>query len=415
MAWNQQGPENKDPWGQGNGQKGPPDLDQVIRDLQKKLSGIFGKSSSRGGGGGGSGGGKGKGLSLGRTGGSLLAIVVVGLWIASGFYVVDQSEQGVELRFGEYQEVKPAGLRWHMPYPIESVEIVNVQKVRTVEVGYRTREGATTRDGATQLVLVPREALMLTADENIIDIQFAVQYNIRDPRDLLFKVSEPADQVVRQATESAVREIVGRSSMDFVITGGRAEIAFETRELLQNILDRYQTGITVRAVEMQNAQPPAEVKDAFDDAVRAREDEERLKNEAEAYANDIIPKARGAAARIVQESEGYKESVIATSQGEASRFLQVLEEYNLAPGVTRDRLYLEAMEEVLSRSTKLVIDQGSNSNNVMYLPLDQLIRRQQEIAGTYVGDTGTSGVVTQGSGASGLSQGSRNLDRTGRD
>ena len=415
MAWNQQGPENKDPWGQGDGQKGPPDLDQVIRDLQKKLSGIFGKSSSRGGGGGGSGGGKGKGLSLGRTGGSLLAIVVVGLWIASGFYVVDQSEQGVELRFGEYQEVKPAGLRWHMPPPIESVEIVNVQKVRTVEVGYRTREGATARDTATQLVLVPREALMLTADENIIDIQFAVQYNIRDPRDLLFKVSEPADQVVRQATESAVREIVGRSSMDFVITGGRAEIAFETRELLQNILDRYQTGITVRAVEMQNAQPPAEVKDAFDDAVRAREDEERLKNEAEAYANDIIPKARGAAARIVQESEGYKESVIATSQGEASRFLQVLEEYNLAPGVTRDRLYLEAMEEVLSRSTKLMIDQGSNSNNVMYLPLDQLIRRQQEIAGTYVGDTGTSGVVTQGSGASGLSQGSRNLDRTGRD
>ena len=415
MAWNQEGPENKDPWGQGNGQSGPPDLDQVIRDLQKKLSGIFGKSSSRGGGGGSSGGGKGKGLSLGRTGGSLLAIVVVGLWIASGFYVVDQSEQGVELRFGKFQEVKPAGLRWHMPYPIELVEIVNVQQVRTVEVGYRTREGGTTRDGATQLVLVPREALMLTADENIIDIQFAVQYNIRDPRDLLFKVSEPADQVVRQATESAVREIVGRSSMDFVITGGRAEIAFETRELLQDILDRYQTGITVRAVEMQNAQPPAEVKDAFDDAVRAREDEERLKNEAEAYANDIIPKARGAAARIVQESEGYKESVIATSQGEASRFLQVLEEYNLAPGVTRDRLYLEAMEEVLSRSTKLMIDQGSNSNNVMYLPLDQLIRRQQEIAGTYVGDTGTSGVVTQGSGASGLSQGSRDLNRTGRD
>ena len=415
MAWNQQGPENKDPWGQGNGQSGPPDLDQVIRDLQKKLSGIFGKSSSRGGGGGGSGGGKGKGLTLGRTGGILLTIVVVGLWIASGFYVVDQGEQGVQLRFGKYQEVKPAGLRWHMPYPIESVEIVNVQKVRTVEVGYRTRTGTNQREGATQLILVPREALMLTADENIIDIQFAVQYNIRDPRDLLFKVSEPADQVVRQATESAVREIVGRSSMDFVITGGRAEIAFETRELLQDILDRYQTGITVRAVEMQNAQPPAEVKDAFDDAVRAREDEERLKNEAEAYANDVIPKARGAAARIVQEAEGYKESVIATSQGEASRFLQVLEEYNRAPGVTRDRLYLEAMEEVLSRSTKLVIDQGSNSNSVMYLPLDQLIRRQEEISGTYVGDTGTSGVVTQGSGASGFSQGSRNLDRTGRD
>ena len=419
MAWNQQGPENKDPWGQGNGQSGPPDLDQVIRDLQKKLSGIFGKRSSRGGGGGGSGGGsgggKGKGLTLGRTGLSLLAIVVVALWMASGFYVVDQGEQGVQLRFGKFQEVKPAGLRWHMPFPIESVEIVNVQKVRTVEVGYRTRTSTNQRETATQLILVPREALMLTADENIIDIQFAVQYNIRDPRDLLFKVSEPADQVVRQATESAVREIVGRSSMDFVITGGRAEIAHETRELLQTILDRYQTGITVRAVEMQNAQPPAEVKDAFDDAVRAREDEERLKNEAEAYANDVIPKSRGAAARIVQEAEGYKESVIATSQGEASRFLQVLEEYKRAPGVTRDRLYLEAMEEVLSRSTKLVIDQGSNSNSVMYLPLDQLIRRQEEFAGTYVGGTGTSGVVTQGSGRAGLSQGSRNLDRTGRD
>jgi membrane protease subunit HflK len=330
------------------------------------------------------------------------------IWVSSGFYVVDQSEQAVELQFGKYQEVKSAGLRWHIPYPVESVEIVNVQKVRTVEVGYRTRENV------SQLTLVPREALMLTADENIIDIQFAVQYNIRDPRELLFNVSEVADQVVRQATESAVREIVGRNSMDFAITGGRSEIAQETRGLLQAILDRYQSGITVRAVEMQNAQPPAEVKDAFDDAVRAREDEERLKNEAEAYANDIIPKSRGAAARIVQEAEGYKESVISTSQGEASRFLQVLAEYNQAPGVTRDRLYLEAMEDVYSRSSKLVIDQDSQGSNVMYLPLDQLIRRQQEYSDTYSNDAG-SGVVTQGSSSSGSSQNSRELDRTGRD
>ena len=407
MAWNQQGPGNQDPWGQGNGQQGPPDLDEVIRDLQKKLGGLFGKGSNRGSGGGGRK-GKGRVPSIGRTGGILLVVIALIIWVSSGFYIVDQSEQAVELRFGKYQEVKSAGLRWHIPVPVESVEIVNIQKVRTVEVGYRTRENV------SQLTLVPREALMLTADENIIDIQFAVQYNIRDPRELLFNVSEVADQVVRQATESAVREIVGRNSMDFAITGGRSEIAQETRGLLQTILDRYQSGITVRAVEMQNAQPPAEVKDAFDDAVRAREDEERLKNEAEAYANDIIPKSRGAAARIVQEAEGYKESVISTSQGEASRFLQVLAEYNQAPNVTRDRLYLEAMEDVYSRSSKLLIDQDSEGSNVMYLPLDQLIRRQQEYSDTYSNDTGT-GVVTQGSSSSGSSQNSRELDRTGRD
>ncbi len=409
MAWNQQGSDNKDPWGQGNGQQGPPDLDEVIRDLQKKLGGIFGKRQSGGSGGSGGGAtqGTGRGPRLGRTGVIVLVVVVAILCVGSGFYVVDQSEQGVELRFGKYQEVKSAGLRWHMPYPIEAVEIVNVQKVRTVEVGYRTR------DGSSALTLVPREALMLTADENIIDIQFAVQYNIRDPRELLFNVSEQPDQVVRQATESAVREIVGRNSMDFAITGGRADIARETRDLLQTILDRYVTGITVRAVEMQNAQPPAEVKDAFDDAVRAREDEERLKNEAEAYANDVIPKARGASARIVQEAEAYKEAVIATSEGEASRFLQVLEEYNRAPGVTRDRLYLEAMEDVLSRSTKLVIDQGSDSNSVMYLPLDQLIRRQQELAGEYDNSDNSSGIVTQGSSSG--SQAAREFNRAGRD
>jgi len=409
MAWNQQGPGNQDPWGQGNGQQGPPDLDEVIRDLQKRFGGIFGKrGSGQSGSSGGGPKGKGRVPRIGRTGGLLLLIIVAIIWIASGFYVVDQSEQAVELRFGKYQEVKSAGLRWHIPYPIESAELVNVEKVRTVEVGYRTR------DNASQLTLVPREALMLTADENIIDIQFAVQYNIRDPRELLFNVSESADQVVRQATESAVREIVGRNSMDFAITGGRTEIAQETRGLLQEILDRYQSGITIRAVEMQNAQPPAEVKDAFDDAVRAREDEERLKNEAEAYANDIIPKSRGAAARLVQEAEAYKEGVIATSQGEASRFLQVLEEYNRAPEVTRDRLYLEAMEDVLSRSTKLVIDQNSEgNNNVMYLPLDQLIKQRQSMSDDF-GTDNQSGIVTQGSGSSGAT-GSREFDRGGRD
>lgn len=313
-----------------------------------------------------------------------VAIVLVGLWLASGFYVVEQGQQAVELRFGAYKTIKDAGLRWHMPYPVETVEIVNVQQIRTVEVGYRTNSRS------NQIAGVPREALMLTADENIIDIHFAVQYDIKDPRELLFNVAEAQDLVVRGATESAVREIVGRNSMDFAITGGRAEIAQETKTLLQQILDRYDTGFNIKAVEMQNAQPPAEVKAAFDDAVKAREDEERLKNEAQAYQNDIIPRARGAAARLEQEAAAYKATVVAAARGQASRFIQVLDEYAKAPGITRDRLYIDALEEVYGNSTKLVIDQSSGSNNVMYLPLDQLIRQRSSSVPTTQFD-GTSG------------------------
>jgi len=374
MPWNQPGSDNRDPWGQGNGQNGPPDLDEVLRDLQKKLGGLFG-----GGGSGRKGGGKLPSFSSKVIG--PIGIILVGLWMATGFYVVEQGQQAVELRFGAYKIVKDAGLRWHMPYPVETVEIVNVQQIRTVEVGYRTN----TR--SSQIAGVPREALMLTADENIIDIHFAVQYDIKDPRELLFNVAEPQDLVVRGATESAVREIVGRNTMDLVITGGRAEIAQETKTLLQQILDRYDTGINIKAVEMQNAQPPAEVKAAFDDAVKAREDEERLKNEAQAYQNDVIPRARGAAARLEQEAVAYQASVIAAARGEASRFIQVLDEYAKAPEVTRDRLYIDALEEVYGNSTKLVIDQNSGSNNVMYLPLDQLIRQRSGASAT--GATGS--------------------------
>jgi membrane protease subunit HflK len=363
MPWNQPGSNDRDPWGQGNGQNGPPDLDEVIRDFQKKFGGLFG-----GGGSGRKGGGKLPSFSSRAIG--PIAVVLAGLWLATGFYVVEQGQQAVEMRFGAYKTIKEAGLRWHLPYPVESVEIVNVQQIRTVEVGYRTN----TR--SNQLAGVPREALMLTADENIIDIHFAVQYDIKDPRELLFNVAESQELVVRGATESAVREIVGRNSMDFAITGGRAEIAQETKVLLQQILDRYDTGINIKAVEMQNAQPPAEVKAAFDDAVKAREDEERLKNEAQAYQNDIIPRARGAAARLEQEAAAYQATVVAAARGQASRFIQVLDEYVKAPGITRDRLYIDALEEVYGNSTKLVIDQSSGSNNVMYLPLDQLIRQR---------------------------------------
>jgi len=371
MAWNEPGSDNRDPWGQGNGQNGPPDLDDLIKDLKKKFSGFLGGGGRKSAGGGGGGGMP----SLGGKSWVLIVLVLGLLWAASGFYVVEQGEQGVELQFGQYKQVTEAGLRWHVPYPVETVEIVNVQQIRTVEVGYRSN----TR--SNQFATVPQEALMLTKDENIIDIQFAVQYDIKDPRFLLFNVSENLDQVVRQATESSVREVVGRNTMDFAITGGRAEIAQETRLLLQNILDRYQTGINVKAVEMQNAQPPSEVKGAFDDAVKAREDEVKFRNEAEAYANDIIPRARGSASRVLQEAQAYQASVVAKAQGEASRFTQVLSEYHKAPGVTRDRLYIDAMEQVLSRSTKIMIDQSAGGNNVMYLPLDQLIRQRNDSAG----------------------------------
>ena len=313
--------------------------------------------------------------------GVIITLVVLG-WLATGFYVVEQGEQAVELRFGEFKEIKEAGLRWHMPLPIESKELVNVQKIRTVEVGYRTA----TRSG--QLAKVPSEALMLTTDENIIDIQFAVQFDVRDPKELLFNVSEPDEQVVRQATESAVREVIGLSTMDRAITGGRSEIAQSTRTLLQEILDRYQSGLNIRNVEMQNAQPPEEVKPAFDDAVKAREDQVRIKNEAEAYSNDILPRAKGQAARLLQEAEAYEASKVALAEGEASRFTQVLEEYLKAPVITRDRLYIEAMESVLGNSTKLVIDQKSGGNNVMYLPLDQLIKGQQSRATAATGGDG---------------------------
>lgn len=366
MPWDQPGSGGeKDPWGQKNKQQGPPDLEKIIKDIKDKLG------LSRGGR------GRGDGDSDGAGGGKsgygmfvIIAIVAVGFWLASGFYTITQGEQGIELRLGKYKRTTEAGLHWHIPAPVDSVDIINVQAVNTVEVGYRSR-------GGSAATTVPREALMLTKDENIIDIQFAVLYDIKSPTDLMFNVADPIDAVVRQATESAVRETIGQNTMDFAITEGRAVIATETQTLLQQILDRYKTGINVRSVEMQDAQPPAEVKDAFDDAVRAREDEQRLKNLAEAYSNDVIPRARGAAARVTQEAEGYKASVIAIAEGEASRFDQIRTEYEKAPEVTRDRLYIDAMQNVLGSTSKMVIDQTQGGNSVMYLPLDKMIENSR--------------------------------------
>ena len=348
MAWNEPGkPGDKDPWGQRRKpDAGGPDLDRIVRNIQQKLASLFG--------------GRASGFGFG-----LIVAVAIFIWLVSGFYVVNQGERGVVLRFGKTAEITNAGLRWHLPYPMEKVEKVNVEKVSTVEIGYRSNP----RSGGKSNV--PKEALMLTEDENIIDIEFAVQYKIKDAADYLFDVRDPETTIV-QATESAVREVVGKSTLDFALTEGRDQVARSSRELLQQILDKYKTGVQIVTVETQKAQPPDEVKPAFDDAVKAREDEQRLKNEAEAYANDVIPRARGGAARVMQEAEGYKASVIARAEGDTRRFSQIAGEYAKAPAVTRERLYIETMEQVLSNTTKIFIDQKAG-NNLIYLPLDKLV------------------------------------------
>jgi membrane protease subunit HflK len=256
-------------------------------------------------------------------------------------------------------------LRWRLPYPIERVERVNVEKVSTVEIGYRNNPRSSGK------AKEPKEALMLTEDENIVDVEFAVQYQIKDAAHYLFNLRDP-EITIRQATESAVREVVGRSTMDFVLTEGRGVVDQSALELLQKILDRYESGIQILRIEMQRSQPPEEVKAAFDDAVKAREDEQRSKNEAEAYVNDIIPRARGNAARQLQEAEAYKARTVARAEGEARRFTLIANEYVKAPAVTRERLYIETMEEVFKNTTKVMIDQ-KGGNNLIYLPLDKLV------------------------------------------
>ena len=266
------------------------------------------------------------------------------------------------LTFGKFSEVTNSGLRWRMPYPIQSNEIVDLTGRRTVEVGYRN----------TVKTKVLRESLMLTDDENIIDIQFAVQYILKDPMDYLFNNRRPEDTVL-QAAETAIREIVGKSKMDFVLYEGREQIAVQAQKLMQDILDRYKTGITISNVTVQNAQPPEQVQAAFDDAVRAKQDLERQKNEGQAYYNDVVPKARGTASRLFEEANGYRSRVIANAEGEASRFRQVLVEYNKAPQVTRERLYIDTMQQVLSSAAKILIDAKAGSN-LLYLPLDKIIQ-----------------------------------------
>lgn len=351
MAWNEPGGSgNKDPWGNkgGNNQDGPPDLDEVFKKLNEKVTSLFGGKGGRSGGGSSSAGAS-KGFGF-------IAAIVLVLWGLSGIYIVDEGREGVVLRLGAFDRITEPGPHWY-PRFIEKVEIVDVDRVRSINIGGTTHE-----------------SLMLTKDENIVDIQFAVQYKVSNSRDYVFNVRDP-DTTLRQVTETAMREIVGKNNMDFVIKDGRVQVANGTKDLMRDILESYKTGLVVTNVNMQNAQPPEQVQHAFSDAVKAREDKERLVNEAEAYSNDILPKARGKAARMEQEAAAYRDQIIAKANGETQRFLKVLTEYKKAPIVTRERLYLDAMESVLSSTNKVMVD-VKKGNNLMYLPLDRLQSRQ---------------------------------------
>ncbi len=351
---------NDPQWGKRRGNSGPPDLDEIVRNFNRKLNEIFGKK------GGGSDDGDSSDGGSGMPSGKGIAAIVVLLvlaWLGSGFYIVDEGQRGVVLRFGKHVETTQPGLRWHIPSPVEVVESVNIGQVRTVEIGYRNNVRSK----------VLKESLMLTDDENIIDIQFAVQYILNSPENFMFKNRDP-ESTVLQVAETAIRQVIGTSKMDFVLYEGREEVTTKTTKLMQEILDRYQIGILINRVTMQNAQPPEQVQAAFDDAVKAGQDRERQRNEGQAYANDVIPRAQGGAARLLEEALGYKQRVISAATGDASRFVQVQAEYTKAPEVTRERMYLDTIQQVLSSTSKILIDQEKGGGNLLYLPLDKLIQ-----------------------------------------
>jgi membrane protease subunit HflK len=364
-------------WGSGKDNKpqanegkkpgeGPPDLEQLWRDFNQRLNGLFGQkrpnnNNNNGGDGGGDGGPR-PDLSSGmRATAGAIGVVVVLIWLASGSFIVQEGQTGVVYTFGKVSHTTGSGFNWRWPYPFQSDETVKVSQMRMVEIGYR---GNIKNKQA-------RESLMLTDDENIIDIQFAVQFKLKDPVAWLMNNRDEED-TVRQVAETSIREIVGKNKMDFVLYEGRDKVAFETQQLMQQILDRYASGVLVSTVTLQAVQPPEQVQGAFDDAVKAGQDRERQKNEGQAYANDVIPKARGTASRLLQESEAYRSMVVENATGNASRFKQVLVEYQKAPGVTRDRMYLDTMQQIFSSSSKVMVDAKSGSN-LLYLPLDKLI------------------------------------------
>jgi membrane protease subunit HflK len=335
MAWNEPGGGNKDPWGGSGNNDGPPDLDEIARKMRERMSGFFGKKGGKGGG-------------NNPFNFSLIAILAVTAWVLSGIYIVDPAERGVVLRLGKFNSITGPGPHWYLR-GIETVDKVDVDRLRTVS----------------------HRAKMLTKDENIIQVELAVQYQVRDAKEYLFEVRDP-DYTLQEATESALREVIGGIAMDDFLSGGRGAIVQQTKVLTQEILDRYKTGLILTSVNLQDPQPPEEVQGAFEDAIKAQEDEVRYKNQAEAVALDILPKARGNAVRLREAANAYREQVIAQAEGESSRFLQTLAEYEKAPEVTRSRIYLETMEAVLANTSKVVM-QVKDGNSLMYLPLDKLM------------------------------------------
>jgi modulator of FtsH protease HflK len=351
---------NDPQWGKRGNGGGPPDLDEIWRNMNRRMNELLGRRADESDKGGGGRGGPRRSLPLGGAG--LLVALVLLVWLASGFYIVDEGRRGVVTRFGKFTETTQPGPRWHLPFPVESVEVIDFAQVKTIEIGYRN----TTRNKKDE------EATMLTDDENIIDVMFAVQYNLKSAEDYVFNNRKP-DQIVAFVAESAIREIVGRSKMDFALYEGRQKIANDTQTLMQRMLDRYRTGVFVQNVTLQQVLAPDKVQAAFDDAVKAGQDRERLKNEGEAYANDVVPRARGMAARLLQEANGYNTEVTQRAEGDAARFREILVEYNKAPGVTRDRLYIDMMQSVLSNSSKIIVDQKGGAS-LLNLPLDKLLQ-----------------------------------------
>jgi modulator of FtsH protease HflK len=349
MAWNEPGGGGKDPWGSGPNNAGPPDLDEIVRKLQERVSGLLG--GRKGGGGAGGGGGGGADISK-RTIGIIAAVLFI-VWLFTGIYIVDPAERGVVTRFGAYAKTTGPGPHWHIPFPVESVQIVNVDEISSFS----------------------HKASMLTKDENIVDVELTVQSRIEDAANYLFQDQSP-EKTLRDATETVVRKTIGGSKLDFILTEGRSAVAATIRERVQDLMNQYKTGLLVTSVNMQPAKPPDPVKGAFDDAIKAREDKERIENQAQAYSNEILPQARGEAARAIADAKAYRDRVIAEAQGQASRFTAVLTEYSKAPDVTRERLYLETIAGVLGANNTVLLD-VPGGDSLMYLPLDQLMRKSE--------------------------------------
>ena len=365
MAWNEPGGSgNKDPWGgrSGGDQQGPPDLDEVVRKLQERLGNLFGgkrkpprapSQDDEGGSGGGFPGLPGGGIS--RTVAGVVAGIAFVIWLASGIYIIQPAERGVILRFGAYAYMTEPGPHWHIPYPFENVVKVNVDEISSFT----------------------HKATMLTQDENIVELELTVQSRIQDAADYLFQDQAP-EKTLRDATEPEVRKTIGASKLDYILTEGRGAVATTIKDRVQALMNQYKTGLEVTSVNMQPAKPPDQVKEAFDDAIKAREDKERLENKAEAYSNEILPQARGEAARMEADAKAYRDRVIASAEGESARFLSILGEYAKAPEVTRERLYLETMERVLSETNKAVLDVKEGGNSLIYLPLDQIVSQKPQ-------------------------------------